>query len=354
MRAHPSERGSALLLSILATAVLGAGLMAVLGLSGAERRVVANQAAQTDAYAVAETGLQQFVANRIALGFTSSPAASYESTRVSVAGGHADVVLQLIRPAVGSAPPLYVIRSRGFSTAGQLSGTPLAERQVAQLASWSGGAMASLAAFTAINGLTKVGGAGALAGVDACGVSETVAGVAVGNPGYTQNGASVPTGSPAILSLGTQAQAAAAVPIDWAGVMNGTTLSPTIALPGGTFPAVFTSTDWPIIKVTGDYTLPNSGQGVLIVTGSLTVGAQSWNGVILIGDALIVTGSTSIQGAVVTGLNAKLGQAPPVSTINNGTRIFQYNSCHVASAMGGSSAGLTLIRNAWMDDWDGW
>ena len=42
MRARSSERGSALLLSILATAMLGAGLMAVLGLSGAERRSVSN------------------------------------------------------------------------------------------------------------------------------------------------------------------------------------------------------------------------------------------------------------------------------------------------------------------------
>ena len=127
MRARSSERGSALLLSILATAMLGAGLMAVLGLSGAERRSVSNQQSQTDAYAVAETGLQQFVANRVALGFTSSPAAAYESTRVNVTGGYADVVLQRIRPAVGNAAAVYVVRARGVSTAGMLSGTPVAD-----------------------------------------------------------------------------------------------------------------------------------------------------------------------------------------------------------------------------------
>lgn len=354
MRARSSERGSALLLSILATAMLGAGLMAALSLSGAERRSVSNQQSQTDAYAVAETGLQQFVANRVALGFTSSPAAAYESTRVNVTGGYADVVLQRIRPAVGTAAAVYVVRARGFTTAGVLSGTPVAERQVAQMATWSGGSMAPLAAFTAINGMTKQGASGSLAGTDACGAASTVAGIAVGTPGYTQNGTSVPSGSPAILSLGTQAQAAAAVMIDWAGIVNGTSVTPTISLPGGTFPSSFASGYWPIIKVTGDYTLPAHGQGILIVTGSLTVDARIWNGVILVGDDLIVTGAANVAGAVVTGLNVKLGGTPAVSSINAGNRTFQYNSCHVASALGSYTAGLTLLPNAWMDDWDGW
>lgn len=349
-----SERGSALLLAILATAVLGAGLMAVLSLSGAERRVVRNQQSQTDAYAIAETGLQLFVANRASLGFMASPAAAYESTRVNVTGGYSDVVLTRIRPAVGTAAPIYVLRAHGYATGGQLSGTPVAERQVAQLANWTGASAAPLSAFTAINGLTKVGGAGSLSGVDACGASASVAGVAVGSPGYSQNGASVPRGSPAILSLGTQVQAAAAVTIDWNGIVSGTSLTPTIALPGGTFPSSFAPGYWPTIMVTGDYTLPASGQGLLIVTGSLTLGAYTWQGLILVGNALVVTGQANVQGAVVTGLNVKIGGSPAVSSINNGNRSVQYNSCHVANALAGFGAGLVLMPNAWMDAWDGW
>lgn len=349
-----NERGSALLIAILASAVLGAGLMGVLTLSGAERRTVMNQHARTDAYAVAETGLQQFVANRIALGFTSSPAAASESTRVTVSGGYADVVLTRLRPAVGALPALYVVRSHGFATRGSLSGTPVAERQVAQLAQWSTGSMVPLGAFTAINGLTKQGASGSLAGADACGVNASIAGVAVGAPGYTQNGNSVPRGNPNILSLGTAAQAASTVTIDWNGIVNNGAVTPDVSLPGGTWPTSWPVTTWRVIKVTGNYTLPSTGRGLLIVTGNLTVGARTWDGVILVGGQLIVTGNMVLRGAIVSGLNVKLGSTVAASTINNGTRTFQYNSCNVASALGSFAAGLALVPNAWMDNWDGW
>ncbi len=349
------ERGSALLLSILATAVLGAGLMAVLMLNGSERRVVMNAQAQTSAYAVAETGLEQFAANRAALGFASSPAAAYESTRVTVSGGYADVVLQRLRPAVGAANAVYVMRSHGYATDARLSGTPLAERQVAQLAAWVPGSVSLLGAFTAINGLTKGNALGSLSGTDGCGVMPTTAGVAVGSPGYTQtSGTSIASGNPAVLSLGTQAQAAAAVRLDWSGISSGSAIVEDVALPSGTWPSFAVSTYWPVILVTGNFTLPGNGQGTLIVTGTLTISAtRTWKGVILVGNGLTATGTTTVQGAVITGLNVKLGQSPAVSALGTGTRTVVYNSCNIASALNAFSA-LQLLPNAWMDDWDGW
>jgi hypothetical protein len=329
--------------------------MGVLSLSGAERRTVVNQQAQTRAYAVAETGLQQFFANRAALGFTSSPAAAYESTRVDVTGGYADVVLQRIRPVAGVVPALYVLRSHGFATGGALSGTPVAERQVAQLASWGSASMSTLSAFTAINGLTKQGAVGTISGTDACGSAATIAGVAVGSPGYTQTGgASVPAGSPAILSLGTQAAAAAGVRIDWDGIVNGGAVPATVTMPGGVWPSFADVSVWPVIRVNGDFTLPGDGQGTLIVTGSLNMDAYTWKGVILVGDAFVATSKAVVQGAIVTGLNVKLGGTPAVSSLGSGQRTFQYNSCNVASAIGATSVGLSLYGNAWMDNWAGW
>jgi hypothetical protein len=239
MTTRTGEGGSALLLAILATAILGAGLMSVLALSGSERRGVMNQQAQTDAFAVAQTGLEQFAANRAALGFASTPAAAYESTRVNLSGGYADVVLQRLRPAVGSAPAMYVLRSTGYTTNAQLSGTPVAERQVSQLVRWSAGGMSVQAAFTGIMGITKNNTNGTISGSDNCGVATAVAGVAVpSSPGYVQSGSQVPTGSPAILSYGSVALAAAAVRIDWNGIVNGTAVTPTVTLPGGTWPFV--------------------------------------------------------------------------------------------------------------------
>jgi hypothetical protein len=353
MTARTDDRGSALLLAILATAILGAGLMSVLVLSGSERRAVMNQQAQTDAFAVAQTGLEQFVANRAALGFTSSPAAAVESTRVTVSGGYADVVLQRLRPAVGSAPAMYVLRSTGYSTGPQLSGTPLAERQVSQLASWASGGMSVQAAFTGIMGITKSTTTGTISGADNCGVNAAIAGVAVpSSPGYVQSGSQVPSGSPAILSYGSVALTAAAVRIDWNGIVNGTAVTPSVTLPGGTWPASFPSTVWPVIRVNGNYTMPTSGQGTLIVTGTLTMGAKTWKGVILVGDAFKTSSSATVLGTVVAGLNYKLGQTPTVSALT-GANVLRYNACNIASTMAGYG-GLALVPNAWADNWAGW
>lgn len=352
MRARPAQRGSALLLAIMAIAVLGAGLMAVLALSGDERRAVLDQQAATGALTVAESGLQTFVANRAAFGFSAAPAAAYESTRVNVPGGYADVVLQRLRSAPGGVGNTYVIRSQGYAVQAQLSGTPIAGRRVAQLAVWQASGMAPLAAWTSMTGLIKKNASGTLNGYDGCGAQGGVAGIAVPTvPGYVQtNGRSVPSGSPPVLLLGTQPQTIEAVRLDWPGIVNGTAVTPDLVIPGAAWPA-FPSNHWPVIRVNGDYTLPGSGQGMLIVTGTLTINKKlSWDGVILVGDDIDVNANVTVDGAVVSGLNVALGQDPPVSDLGNGNRTFQYNSCNVASALS-RFGGLALIPNAWSDNW---
>lgn len=352
MTPRQDERGSALLLAILATAILGAGLMAVLSLSSAERRAVMNQQAQTDAYVVAQTGLEQFAANRAALGFTSSPAGAYESTRVNVAGGYADVVLQRLRPVVGSEPAVYVLRSTGYATSAQLSGTPVAQRQVSQLASWTSGGMSALAAFTGITGITKNNASGTISGTDYCGLMATVAGVAVpDSPGYSQNGNDVPSGNPDILEFGSKATAAAATGIDWTGILAGTAITPTVRIPGNSWPSFGSPSYWPVILVTGDFDLPTDGRGTLIVTGSLNMKNRDWDGIILVGDEITIN-KVSILGTVVAGLNVQLGGNPPISSIK-GNNTIRFSSCNIASASSGPG-GLTLTRNAWADNWAGW
>lgn len=344
-----NERGSALLLAILAIAVLGAGLMGVMTLTGVERRAVLDQQARTEALGVAESGLERFIAERENLGFTSSPAAAYESTRVNVTGGSADVVLRQLRPAVGSAPATYVIRSRGVAGSAQLTGVPAAERTVTSLAQWQSGTMAAMAAVTGLSGISKTNSNGTISGSDQCLASPTVAGVAVPTGTYVQSGTPVPTGNPAIRNLGTVAAADDSVRLDWAGIAAGTSLTADITLPGGTWPSFANSSYWPIIRVVGNYTLPSTGRGVLIVTGSLTIGNnnRNWNGVILVGDQLIVNANTTVQGAVIAGLNRKLGGTPAASTISSGTnRIFRYNSCHIASALSGLG-GLVVLSDTW-------
>ena len=356
MTPRSAERGSAMVMALLAISLLGIGLFAALMLLGSERREVSNQRSQVDAITVAESGLEQFIVNRISYGFTASPAAAYESTRVSVTGGYADVVLQQLRPVVGNLPAVYVVRSHGFATDPGLTGTPLAERTVAQYAVWLEGTMGTLSAFASLTGISKTGASGTFSGADQCAAAASVAGVAVPTPpGYTQNaGASLPTGSPAIRNLGPQSTAADSVTIDWSGIVNGTALTPDITIPSGSWPSFSSASYWPVIHVNGDYTMPSgTGRGVLIVTGSLTMGGgRTWNGVILVGDAYNSSGNSTVNGALVSGLNVKLGQSPPVSSLS-GNKTFRYNSCNVVSALT-RFGGLATYQNAWMDNWAGY
>lgn len=212
--------------------------------------------------------------------------------------------------------------------------------------------MQVLAGWTALSGLQKNGAAGTLGGIDLCKDSAAVAGVVVPvNPGYT--GKVVAVGNPPIDSVAPDS-----VAIDWNGIVNLGAITPTITIPGGSWPtaeltaayADSTSTYYPIIRINGDFALPSSGKGMLIVTGNLTVnGSTGWKGVILVGGDITSNGNNGIQGATVSGLNVKLGTYVPTS-IANGTKQYNYNSCEVAKTTTTMGALVTL-RNTWVDNW---
>jgi hypothetical protein len=220
-------------------------------------------------------------------------------------------------------------------------------RTVAQYVLWEPAPMQVLAGWTALSGLQKNGAAGTIGGIDLCADSNAVAGVVVPvNPGYA--GKVVEVGNPPIDSVAPDS-----VAIDWNGIVNQGAITPTITIPGGSFPtaAMFADTTYyPIIRINGDYTLPTSGQGMLIVTGNLTIsGSTTWSGVLLVGGDITSNGNNGVQGATVSGLNVKLGTYVPSSTAN-GTKQYNYNSCEVAKATTTMGALVTL-RNTWVDNW---
>jgi Tfp pilus assembly protein PilX len=354
MRSQTSECGMALPTAMLVIAVLTVLLAAGFSALGSERRVHANDEAQLDAFTLAETGLQRFLARRDSLGFTSAPPAVTESTRITLAGGYADVVLQRVRKDSVAKRYGYAVRSHGVSTVKALRGTPQAERTVAEYAIWQGGSMNVLAAWTSITGLHKNGSSDMGSGADQCGQQTALPGVAVpGSPGYTQNGGKVaPQGNPPVDTVApTPPQMADSVKIDWAGITGGTALKPDITIPPGGWPSFSDPNYWPTIVVNGNYTLPGNGQGTLIVKGSLTIsGNITWNGVLLVGDNITSNGNNSVNGATVTGLNVKLGSTLPQGDVGNGTKGYNYNSCHIEKSMArfGQLVGYT---NAWVDNW---
>ncbi len=355
MRRRLSERGVALPLVILIIVVLTVLLAA--GFSGlaSERRVSANDQAALGAFTLAETGLELFIARRDSFGFSVAPPAVTESTRIVLTGGYADVVLQQLRADATAQRWGYVVRSHGVSTVKALRGTPAAERTVAEYAVWQPATINILSSWTSLSGLHKNGGSSMGAGgTDGCGQLPAVAGVAVPTiPGYTQNGGGLaPQGNPPVKDVApTPAEMADSVKIDWAGITNGTAMTPDVTIPPGTWPPFTDPNYWPVIKVDGNWVLSGDGQGTLIVSGSLTMnGNVTWRGVLLVGDNLTSNGNGGVDGATVTGLNVKLGKSLSQDDVGNGAKRFNYNSCNVAKAMG-KTAQLVGYTNAWVDNW---
>jgi hypothetical protein len=361
MSTNTERRGFALPVAILVIAVLTIMLAGGFSLVSAERRSVSDQKSQISAFRIAEQGLEVYLVRRDSLltgtaGYSKVPGAK-DSVRITLSGGYADVSLTRLRPPTGTQSGLYIARSKGTETAGVYAGTPQGVRTVAQYVLWEPAPMQVLAGWTALSGVDKTGQAGTLSGIDQCGVISAIDGVDVPlNPGYQgQTGAVI--GSPAIDTITRDS-----VKIDWDGIVNGNVIVPAITMTQATSAAAWpqtameasyadtSSTYYPVIRVNGDFTLPSSGTGLLIVTGSLTIdGSNAWRGVILVGDEIVSNGGNGIYGATVSGLNVKLGLTVPISDAH-GTKTYQYNSCNVAKATMGSGALVTL-RNTWVDNW---
>jgi hypothetical protein len=319
------------------------------------------------AAALAETGLQQGVWNRAGLGLPSVPPVGNDSTRVELTGGYADVVTTLVRAAQGSTvPALYFVRARGVRTATGVVGAGNAVASASAFASYQSQTMTLQASMTSVNGIDYQGNAGKISGIDQCNPSAPRrAAVAVPTtPGFRgKTGPLEGAGSPPIAIIGpTVSAAASAVPFDWAGIVNGGAITPDFrsTANGVGFPAARWFTDnpsaWPTILVNNGpspntaFSLGAVGRGLLIVLGDLTLNGNSagWNGVILVGGRLTSNGGNQIVGAIVTGLNAKLGYAVANNTLN-GTKEFLFSSCQVTSAL--SSLGTFRVHpNTWANN----
>lgn len=357
------RRGFAIPFAVLVIALLTIMLAGGFSLVSAERRSVADQKSQVSAFRIAEQGLELYLVRRDSLmkgsaTYTRVPGAS-ESIRINMTGGYADVSLTRLRPPTGSQSGLYVLRAKGTETKGAYVGSPQGVRTVAQYVLWEPAPMQVLAGWTALSGLQLNGNAGTLGGIDMCGDSGSVAGVVVPvNPGYI--GKSIAVGNPPVDTI----PAPDSVDIDWNGIVNGNVIEPTIVIPPGSFPPWSTfaadSNYYPIIRVNqSSWSLPNSGRGMIIATGDVTIqGSLTWHGVLLVGGKITSNGNNGggsagtdsvMAGATISGLNTKLGMVVDTSTAN-GNKKYQYDSCEVSKATTTMGALVTL-RNTWVDNW---
>lgn len=353
--------GFALPMALLLLLVTTGAVLTALNQADTERKVLDSEVAMLEALVLAETALERFVTDGRAWAWEGSagqfPQIDSGFVRLDALGdelgihGYAEVTVQRMFLDVDSA--FYVVRSRGVRTEGGWGGAPAAVQVVTRAGRWKTATLDVEAAWTSISGLQKNGAAGSLDGFDACGQKPAKAGVAVPtNPGYSGSTAPV-TGDPPILNIGDQPEdAAGEVAVDWESIVNGG-IAPDYVVP----PAVWSNidfTDWPVVLVTDpSFDLPTEGgRGILIATGDLTIsGSELWQGVVLVGGKLTSNGNNTVSGATISGLNVKLGMSVPMSDVGNGTKTFQYNSCHIANAMQAFGGSLHILENTWLDNW---
>ncbi len=351
-----NRRGATLPLTILVIALLGVSVAITYARLSSERRITGDGQAQLNAFAVAQSGLNSYMAGR-----NGKPTGHQDTTFTDLPGGTALVSLQVLRESTTTLlPAVYVITSRGTATGAKSydAKAPPAQRTVATYALWTPAPFDLDGAVTVLTSVNKAGAAGSMSGIDACGAMPAIPGVAAPTGGYT--GAPGPIdGNPdnAAFPLGTAGPAGTAqneIDIDWAGIVAGTVLPADFVLPPQSWPTAAQFANWPVVRVNGDFSLPAGsaadGKGILIVTGNVTIsGSRNFDGIILAGGTLTSNGNNTTSGAVIAGLNVKLGQTVGGSNLN-GNKTYTYNSCNIQRALG-HIGSLQRVRNGWVDTW---
>ncbi|MGB5302685.1 MAG: PilX N-terminal domain-containing pilus assembly protein [Gemmatimonadota bacterium] len=350
-----NERGSTLMIVLVALVGLTALAAAGMVMTETELRASENHEAGTNAFYVADAGLQQYLGTKEHA--TSTDTFTYAVGSAIVQG---EKILDLPDDRV-----LYRVRSVSTYTPPE-GGT--ASRTISRLAIYSEGSIVAKASFAAGKGLLKTGNAGTLSGEDQdpggnpnCPDSPKpdVAGVAVPPSGYSQSGGGgslVPEGDPDVLEAASSLDLLISTGVPWDAIVNEGLLVPDYEIPSDAWPnfASLPADEWPTVYVTGDITLGpgDSGRGTLIVEDNLTMnGSFEWDGVVLVGGYLTSNGFQTVAGTTITGLNELLGETVPASDLGNGNKKFLYDSCKMKMAMKAAFGGLSEVPGSWAERW---
>lgn len=355
LRLDARREGFALATVLLVMIVLTGGVLTAYSLTTTEQWKVDDRQEQVNAFLLAQEGLEKFIGDS-----RGNKPENDGCTEYDLVGGEVKVCSYLLRDLVGEEPAVWAIRSHASRTGSSVAHLPDAERTVAQIAYWQPAEMDVKASLTGLGGVGKNGNSGQINGIDQCGKEAALPALALPkNPKYDDKHTGVLKTGPGqerIDYLGDDPKdAAKSVNIDWEGIVNGDALVPDAVFTGGSWQKPPKSKEWPIIRYDGNLSGKPDGQGILIVTGNLTInGSADWKGIILVGGALISNGNNTIAGATMAGLNVMLGEYVEESKLDesvlNGNKQILYNSCHIASALE-AYASLVPISNAWMDDW---
>lgn len=375
-RVRHDRRGAVLLTVILLVLLLLVAIAGAFTRTSAERRTAMDATAQVDAFAIAKSGIDLYINN-----VTTMPATLPDSQTYTMTGGRAVVTLRRIY-ANASGDTLLVLIARGENTTNRYAANAnRAIRTVAQMVKRSSGTLNVKAGFVSLTGFTKNGNSGSISGEDHCSATPdtTIYGIAVpatntspyntaDYSGHTNPIDGNPDNTP--FNLGQPGRGNAAVnsiDMDWQGIVQRTSLTPdyyykTTAPTSGSWPGATAlgGANFPVTFVEGNLTLPGDGQGILIVTGNITIsGSDTWNGILLVGGNLTSNGNNKVYGATYTGLNLKLPVGmingtslpePTAQSLGNGNKTYQYDSCNIKKSLS-RFGGWTRLGNAYTDTW---
>ncbi|MEE9206762.1 MAG: hypothetical protein V3U67_00105 [Gemmatimonadota bacterium] len=370
MRHTPNEpQGGFSLLAVL-IGLVGLAAVATVGVIAADtdRNMSQNEHAYQSAFYAADAALTDFlVENDTAVVASSSYSYSYGSATVT-ASSLVDV---------NDLARLYRVTSTGTYTAPDgLTSTRTLSR-IVMFHAGGNNLVAAPGAFSALAGLGVIKGGADSASITgfnnadsaSCGTSNAdIAGVAVPDSGYSQNTAdTIPEGEPAIdVTYSTGAELGESMNLDWAGMQAGmvTPFDHTVNIVKTQWPdfSGYGSNDWPVtfVDLTSDnaskrkLTTAESGRGMLIVTGDITIAAGfTWDGVIMIGGAVNVSGGPIITGALLTGLDILTGDTTVVaSSVGSGQPQINFNSCYAQQAfenLGQYPPSVGDIPKTWLE-----
>ena len=338
---HGDEAGVALAVSLVLIVVVGMIAAAGFGLSNFELDTSRDFRAGTEAFYLADRGLNRYLAQD-APDLVSSVSYSFQK-------GSATVTRERIVLGMDDHEELHRVRSTGTY---QAPGGETVQRTVSTVilatplmpvfptgAFVSGGKLnqnGTSALFDGTDGYTGGDAQCTAAGIGGSGVSGIVAdsfevaggggGGACDNSGTvlpTPPGAECRSDALSEFMTADQWQALEDLPADHS------------VVDGEPFPQ---TSGFEVVKVEGgSYSLDSgsrNGQGILIVDGDFrTNGNFEWEGLVLVGGKLAASnGTETIEGGFVTGLDELLGQNVPTTNVGNGNKTFKYNSCNVYKA----------------------
>jgi Tfp pilus assembly protein PilX len=365
IRSRAADRGFVLATTLLVTTLLTVMLAASFLLVSAEQRTTDNSFGTARALALAQAGLQNYLAQNRGLSDTSS----YDSSRVTLVLGYADVVATKLRPsgaASGSSLALWVVRSTGVATSPVMAGQTQGSRTIAQFAQLNPGVLPARAALVALNGVVisappsggfmpsnpvtghDLGATGAC--VPPGGLAADTFAVSAPSGWYQATNTQPPAGVGVETSFPSWSNLYDTTHIDWAGLVGGNFI-PDYTMPPAPWPPLGSS-NYLVGYVAGDVTIPTGQRhGMLVVTGNVTMAANAhWDGIILAGGRFNPNATGVIHGMIVTGLNLALGHAVPADTIQAGQERVGWSWCFTQFSVNALSA-LVPMKNTWADTW---